>query len=292
MSLSDASTGDTAPETPAVEAPQPQSVSEAISSNPQPKIVTEAPAPETPETPETESLETEPVTEVPETEAPETVTELPETDDPYKDLGGREAVEAAIKLHERTQSEEGIVQLFLEAGLNMGLSYDDIEALFQSKSGSEDPDAGDGEDEDRAMTRKEFQAWQQEQAQAAQRAELERQQREAASGAQKVIHAELKDLGLDPDDEGTQAILAAGNKYFEKGNLDPEHLKSAVRRGHADFEALVERQYKEYLGKKKKAAEDIPSAPAGNAAPSESAPPEPRNIDEAIKRTRAKLRGG
>jgi hypothetical protein len=50
--------------------------------------------------------------------------------DPYADFGGRESVEQAMALHKATQSQDGLMRLFFEAGRSQGLSYSQMEALF------------------------------------------------------------------------------------------------------------------------------------------------------------------
>jgi hypothetical protein len=92
------------------------------------------------------------------------------------------------------------------------------------------------------------------------------------------------------EDEATQLILTLGNQYLPEGNLDPAAIKAAVTRGHADYLAVVEKERKAYIAKKRKAAATVPSAPTGGAAPSTGAPAEPKDTAEAIKMARAKLR--
>src|SRR5690606_28567939 len=108
--------------------PEPQSTSDVDLSTFEPS---EAPSFEAPET------DTAP-------EAPETGTapETPEPDaDPFADFGGREAVEAAMRLYNAAATEDGIIQIFIEAGRTLGLTVEQMQRMFSDDPvpGSESP---------------------------------------------------------------------------------------------------------------------------------------------------------
>lgn len=201
--------------------------------------------------------------------------------DPFEAFGGKEAVEAAHRLYEASRTEDGVIQLFIDAGRSLGLGLKDIQALFDKDSGGEEVEPPDP---DEPLTRREF-----EEALARQQQTLaERQAAAEAAIARKAVQDTLGTLGLDPNDPTTKIVLQFGDQYT-KGDLSPENVANAVRRGHADYLAAVERDAKKYLEKKVAAAEAVPSAPAGAAAPAEPPAAEPRDVAEAIKIARKRL---
>lgn len=250
----------------------------------------EAPATEAPVT----SDVPEPTLEIPEDLAPE-ILETEESSevgaatdetgdgDPFSEYGGKDTIEAATRLYQAAQTEEGIIQLFLEAGTRLGVGLDRIQALFGADAGTDD--AADDEDLDRSLTIREFQ-----ELQAKQEAERKAKETEAArAGAQKVIQSTLGELGVDLDDPSAEVILKMGDRYL-KGDLSSEAVAAAVRRGHADYIAQIEKQHQAYLAKKRQAAK-VPAGLSGSAAPSASQPDEPKDVAEAARRVREMLRG-
>jgi hypothetical protein len=100
----------------------------------------------------------------------------------------------------------------------------------------------------------------------------------------------MKELDLDPANPSTQTILNMGDKYVGD-DLSAENVANAVRKGHADFIALVDARAKEYVASKAKVAETVPGSPAGAGAAGEPPAAEPRDVAEAIKMARKALRG-
>lgn len=215
--------------------------------------------------------------------------------DPFAELGAdRATVEAALRMHQATQTEDGVIQLFIEAGKQLGLGLDKIEQLFTGEAPAA-PAAGEEEydydkDPDRPLTVREFQELTAAQQQAYRQAQQAQQAEQARAAATQTVHSTVAELGLTMEDEATQVILTLGNKYLPPGTTDPAAVKSAVERGHADYLALVEKERKAYIASKRQAANGVPTAPAGGAAPSTPEPAEPSDTAEAIKRARAMFR--
>lgn len=235
------------------------------------------------ETPPVESVEpTDTASEAVESDVP--ASPAPESPaDPYEEFGGRDTIEAAHRMYQAAQSEDGVIQLFLEAGRSLGLGLKEMETLFTSLTGSGGEEAEEP-DPDEPLTVGQWQKFQQEQ----QQREAERQATAAREAARQVVQATVADLGLDPKDPATKVVLQFGDQYL-KDDLSPEAVAAAVRRGHADYLAAVEQHSKAYLEKKRGQAASVPSAPSGAAAPAEPAPAEPQNVAEAIKIARKRL---
>lgn len=285
------------------DAPEPQSVSEV--SGTLSRIAAEAaaapePAADVPDPVDDLPVDVpdEPVLEELDVPAPEAGAELepeaPAGDDPFAEFGGKDTVQAALKLHQATQSEDGIVQLLIEAAQALNVPLDKVEALFADQPAAPAPAAGEpeydyDEDPDRPVTLRELREAEAARQQAAQQAAQQAKVEAARQSASKVVADTVTELGLTMEDEAAQIVLTLGNKYLPNGSLDPTVIANAVKRGHADYTALVERERQAYIASKRKAADTVPTAPAGNAAPSTPAPAEPKDTAEAIKIARKRL---
>lgn len=231
---------------------------------------------------------TDPVVEAPVTdlgtesavgEATETQTEAP---DPFAEYGGADTVKSAHELYQATRSEEGVVQLFLEAGRALGLGTKEIEALFAA--GETEPEEEE-DDPDRPLTAKEFKEFQQKQVEQ----ETTRQRQSAEAAAHDAVSSSLEGLGMKLDDPAAALVLQLGDRYMQGGDLSPDTVAEAVKKGHADYINLVDKKAREYLETKKEQQTKVPSSPAGNSAPAADAPAEPKNIKEAAARVREML---
>lgn len=252
----------------------------------------EAPASEVPASEPAESPEPVEVSASDPAESPVSESETAESteaeapSDPYESYGGKDRVEAAIRLHDASQTEDGVIQLFLEAGRSLGIGNREIEALFTGQTpapATAEPE--EEEDPDRPLTVKEFQ-----EAQAKRDSERAAETHQTAiAAAKETVHKTVESLGLTMDDPSTEAILRLGDKYLTRGSTDSKAVAEAVRRGHADYAALVEKESKAYLEKKKAAASNVPTSPSGASAPATAAPEEPKNTAEAIKIARKRL---
>lgn len=238
--------------------------------------VAEAPAVEASEAPVVEA----PVVETgAESETPAVATDTPaaEVEDPFAAYGGKEAIEAAHRMYEASRTDDGVIQLFLEAGQALGLGLKELQTLFADLGGEvpEEPDP------DEPVSRREFQETLSKQ----QQAETERQAARVREAASVAVQDTVKSLGLDPKDPTTTLVLQLADKHM-KDDFSAEAISAAIRQGHADYQAQVEKAAQAYLARKQAAAEAVPQAPAGNAAPAESAPAEPKNVTEAIAQVR------
>lgn len=243
--------------------------------------VAEAPVDTTPvEAPEAPEG-TEPVDEVTEPAA----TEAPA--DPFADFGGKDEVEAAMRLWQATQTDDGLVSVFLEAGRNIGLSLDDMQKLFQAGAGEQAPE--EEIDLDEPVTRRELMEEQQRREQAAIQKEAERIHAEART----AVDSTMAELGItkeaDPDGKIRALVLTLGEKHFDQKNISAESAATAVRAGFSEYQALIEAQSQQYLKAKAEAAETVPQAPSG-AGPTATPPePEPQNVAEAARIVRRRL---
>lgn len=194
--------------------------------------------------------------------------------------------QAAQRLYQATQSEDGVISLFLEAGRNLGLGLKEMQALFDDLSGQE---PAEEPDLDEPLTRGEFLAEQQKREAAAAAAEAER----VRSAASSAVDSTMAELGVAPTLDGKPnpayaLVLQLGDKHFDDKNITPESAAEAVRRGHAEYQALVERESQAYLARKKAKADAVPAAPVGAGPAAEPPAEEPTSVAEAIKIARKK----
>lgn len=242
----------------------------------------EAPPVDAPETlSETLSEVAEPPETLPEvTETPET-PETPAPEDPYSEFGGRETIEAAHRLYEATRTEQGVIDLFIEAGKSLGLSLQQMQALF----GATEETPEETVDPDEPLTIGQFQELQRKQAEEAAAREAEKVRETARRAVTKTVAA----LGLKPGDPVTQTILQLADQHVGNNYGDFDAVAKAVRQGHADFQAIVEQEKQKALTTKHALAQTVPQAPAGGAPAADPGEPEPRDVAEAIKQVRKKL---
>lgn len=228
-----------------------------------------------------EATDTEPASEALVIEdAPEAVDETPApAPDPYEEFGGRDTIERAHRIWQASQTREGLVDIFAEAGAHLGLSVEQLQAFFKEPAPEDDPDY----DPERPLTVKEFQDLQSKQAQEA--AEKERARNREAGF--KAAQATIAELGLKSDAEELVAIYQLGDKYLA-GDTSPESVSNAIKRGYADFQALIQKQHEAYLKRKQEVAASVPGAPSGGAPPAEPPAPEPQSVAEATKLAKAR----
>lgn len=201
--------------------------------------------------------------------------------DPFEEFGGRSDVEAAVRLWKASQTDQGVVDLFIEAGRSLGLSVQQMQTLFGGGNQAEP----EPEDLDRPLTVAEFQEMQRKaQAQQAQQAQAATMEVARTAAAE-----ELAALGLKAGSEEAQLVLTIGDKFLDKKHVTAEGVKNAIRRGHAEYQAQIDAKAKEYLLAKRQQAQGVPSSPAGAAAPSDGPASEPKDISEAIKLVRQRL---
>lgn len=209
--------------------------------------------------------------------APEASVEV----DPFESYGGKDNVEAAYRLYQAAQTEDGVIQLFLEAGQSLGLGLKEIQSFFEQQGivePTEEPDP------DEPLTRGEWQKMMEQQRQAAIEAQAEAM-RQAAGAA---VREEVAAIGLDPADPKTEIVLSLADKKLN-GDFSPEHVKHTIRAAHAEYLAMIEKESQRYLQTKVQQAESVPSAPSGAAAPAEPPAAEPKDVAEAIKLARRRL---
>lgn len=205
--------------------------------------------------------------------------------DPYADFGGRQTVEQAMALHKATQSQDGLMRLFFEAGKAQGLSYSQMEALFGQAGPADEPQVAQYADDDlltyaqarELLQREALQPFQQFQAQ------------QAEEAARAIVASTRTELGIQ-DDATWNAVLQLGDRYLGD-DLSPAAVRAAVQRGHADFVALVKTNATAYAQEKAQARRAVPKAPSGGSMATPAPEAEPKSVEEAIARARRKLLG-
>ena len=228
--------------------------------------------------------------EVTEVEGPE-VTEVedpepePEPVDPFADFGGRDAVEQAARLYKNVQTQDGIMRLFFEAGRALQIPLDRIEGVFGAQAAAAvaaqeaEPEPAD---DDMITWGQVKQLLQREVIQPFQQTEAQRTE----TAARSAVASARDELGIK-DEKTWQAVLRMGDQYL--GNdMSPENVRNAVRRGHADFVEALKSSQAHYKAQKVATKAAVPKAPSGGVvAPAEAE--EPKDLDEAFKRARARM---
>lgn len=232
-----------------------------------------------------------PVTETT-TEAPSEVTPVVETvETPAAWYEGVDETEAktALDFHKHIQTEEGAMESFFQLGRAFGLGVKEIEALFTGTPVAQEPatPAAPVPADDDWMTYAQFKAAMEAQVGPITQTLAQQQQQAVEQAARGAVDATLKELGIA--DEATKAaILQIGDRYLGD-DLSPHNVAAAVRKGHADFTALVESELKRRTQGKVETAARVPSAPAGGGAPASEPEAEPQSVKEAIARARSRL---
>lgn len=188
----------------------------------------------------------------------------PTLEERLEQWGGIDAVSDAVAIREALQTEEGVTQLFFESARSLGYGTREIQGFIDGTApvpkelGGDAPDKDDL-DPDRVLTAAEVQQMIAEQAVKP----LQEQQAQQVAAAQQVaVSGALDALKVEDPDERI-AILNLGQKYLKEGDEDPEALAAAVRRGHADFITMVERQAKAYLATKQGQRDGTPTPVTG-----------------------------
>lgn len=207
--------------------------------------------------------------------------------DPFAEYGGADYAKQAVEHYRALQTEDGVWNTFFQTGRALGLGVREIEALFNAPGGpggsQADEPAGPADDD--VMTFADFKRIMQEeilqpQAKAA--------QAQAETMARTVIDTTVEKLGIvDPDIRA--AVLQLGDRYLND-DLSPANVAEAVRKGHADYLKVVQAERKAYIAEKRGQQVAVPKAPAGGTGGSTLPPAEdePRDVNEAIRRARAR----
>lgn len=206
--------------------------------------------------------------------------------DPFAEFGGTDSVKTAVAFHRHVQNADGALETFFQLGRSFGLGVREIEALFGgSQAAAEDEPQGPADDD--VMTYAEFKRAIEQEVRLPLR---EQQMLQTRQAAQIAVHSTIKELGIE-DDQTKAAILQLGDRYLDGSDLSPEVVANAVRRGHADFIALVQANADKYRAKKAAVARTIPKPVKGVGAPAGQVEAEPKDVKEAIARARRRLLG-
>lgn len=234
---------------------------------------------------ETDDAATEPVVE-----GAAEVDETTPPPDPFEQLGGQDAVQQAVDFHQHIQTEEGALEAFFMLGRAFGFGINELEAMFKASAGdtsTKEPEPADDEPLTYAQVK---QLLEQQNKPIAER--LARQEQERVElAARSTIDSEFQQLGLADtaaDKKTKAAILQMGDAYLGD-DLSPENVRRAVRKGHADFVALVQDNAEKYRKQKADQKAKTPKAITGSGAPADQPLPEPKNLEEAFARARKRL---
>lgn len=202
-----------------------------------------------------------------------------------EEYGGLDAVREAVGLQQAMQTEEGVIDLFIEAGRALGLGVREMEQLFGEGRAGGGGEGEEEEDDSRVLTLAEARRLLEEEVRGPLHAERMAEQEQAA---RKTVASTLKELGVD-DQRAMQAVLQFGDRYLPQ-QYTTDDVAAAVRRGYEDWVSLMEEQGQKYRQKKAGQKQGVPKKPAGTSA---GVPPyePPKDLDEAFDRVRQKMLG-
>lgn len=210
--------------------------------------------------------------------------ELHETVDTF---GGKDKIEKAVKLLDDVGTEEGVTKLWIELGQSLGLGFKELEAVFDASDAATaeaaQAAAASGPSDDDVMTFADAKRLIQEQVIApAQQA----QEQAMLATARETVADSLKDI---PKTEHA-AVLALGQPFLEDGDFNPDHIRSAVRKGIELLENAKTADREAYLAQKLAERDAIPTTTAGSGAAGASGEAPPVNWEEAKKRGRERIK--
>jgi HEPN domain-containing protein len=209
-----------------------------------------------------------------------------------EEAGGADAVKAAWDFRQSLKTEEGVVDAFVEMGVTLGLTPQQMASLFPEQAAEALAEAErEAEEGSKPMTRREAEEYVQQLIADSVLAPLEAQQTaQATETIRGVVHTELAELKV-PEEDRELLLRFADNHIAEEDRFDPAKVKAAIAAGAEDFDkyakALVERR----IAAKVKTNEGIPSPVSGGSTGGGEEQSEPMSLAEAKARVRAQYGG-
>lgn len=207
-----------------------------------------------------------------------------------EEWGGADTVKQALDWVNWAQTEEGAVDLWVQLGQKLGLGIREMEALFKEGEAAGAAGAGVGDEviaDDQVITMAEARKLIEQELR--EKVEAPRTKEQQVTQAREAVSTVLNELGVD-DQTDAGDILQLGDKYLPAGSMDPKEIAAAVRKGYADWERLVGERAQAYVKKRAELNGGVPKAPAGGGAPANPPPEPPKDVEEAKRRVREKIR--
>lgn len=217
---------------------------------------------------------------------------------------GREAIERferygdvnidqAVDTFKALGTEEGQVQALVSLANQLGVPQSTVLGWFENPTGAPAPEPEPEPDGDAVVTWDEARAYFEKQLDARltqrdQQAQQQTAQQQAFAVGQAAYNEVMKELGIPSTAE--QAVASYGDKYMDPNDqFNPEKIKAAIRRGHAEWQNDAMAEARRYVERKRSDADRVPT-PNSGGSPGGSDQPEPQNVTEGIMRARARLR--
>lgn len=222
----------------------------------------------------------------------------PPADDPFAEFGGIEQVRQYQAAVNAWGTEEGLTVAAVEALRGLGFETDVIESLFNWQ---EEPPADPlaDIDDDTPLTKADVQRLLVEQQRRfdqrvgqVEETFEEAQERQRFEQATHAAVGALQALGVN-NDADKQGVITLAQAYIAPDEWDPEVIANAVRRGHADWQSIVNARAEEYLRTKQGQRDSLPRNIGGvSTSPGEVGQPaaRPKSLDDAIRAVREKMR--
>jgi len=219
----------------------------------------------------------------------------PVVDDPFAEYGGVEAVRQRQAAVEAWGTEEGLTVAAVEALRGLGFERDVIESLFNWEA-EEEPDPLADVPDDEPLTKEQMRAWMEREIERRVRpveeSFEESQERQRFEQATHAAVGALQALGVQ-DDATKQGVITLAQAYIAPDEWDPEVIANAVRRGHADWNSIVQAEAEKYLLAKQGVRDSLPRNIGGHSqSPGEVTQPtaRPKSLDDAMRQVREKAK--
>lgn len=216
--------------------------------------------------------------------------------DPFAEWGGRHRVDDAFVIARAFETEEGRKAVAKSVLTGFGLTPEQVDAVLAGQAAAEAPEAQglDALADDDVLTVADAKRLV-EDALKQRLAPLESQEEERrVAAAHSMVDNTLDALKIEKGSEEARVVLVAAQQYLGKDDWDPNHIREAITRGHADVVAMVTKTHEKYVGGKRETKETLPthigSTGAGGAGG--SADEGPKSLDDAIRRVRESFASG
>lgn len=202
----------------------------------------------------------------------------------HEALGSREELTKAKEIAEALKTDQGVQELFLEAGEYLGATKDQLEGLFkkaeQAIEKAEDKKGAPLSEADiERIIEEKF------------RKPLVEQQEAIVYETNKRLVATALDSLRVNDDADKYVVLSLANKYADSNETNGEKLVAAVKKAHEEWLKIGERLADQHLESKRQQSGWAPKPLSGGASPGTTSEPPPKNVAEAGERVRKMLLG-
>lgn len=201
-----------------------------------------------------------------------------------EEFGGAEAVREAVQFRQSLKTEEGAIDAFVEFGIALGLTPEQLSSMFPASVVEETADqiAAAEEEANRPLTKAEVEELIAKQVIEPLAAKDEVQQQ----AAMRVVVLGQLDTMQVPETEREKLLLLADAHLKDEDRNNPAAIKAAIELGAKDYDAWIDAQVAARIGRKVSQAAGVPDPLAGGTTAGGEVPAEPQSLKEAKQRIR------